>query len=76
MCYLICLRHLIRSKAVTNRIVFSSKRLTFFMRAQHVLSFHLIKHHGIYFFLDFDRNLVLLCDQNLRLFNAFALKVS
>ena len=39
--YLICFRHLIWPRAVTNRI-FSSKNLFFFMRAQHVLSHHLI----------------------------------
>ena len=31
LCYLICLRHLIRSKAVTNRIYFSPETLFFFL---------------------------------------------
>ena len=39
---LICLRHLIWSRAVTNRIFFYPKRLNF-IRAQHVLSYHLIQ---------------------------------
>ena len=37
VCYLICVRHLIRSRLVTNR-----KDLFSLMRAQHVLSYHLI----------------------------------
>ena len=41
LCYLICLRHYIRSRAATNRICFSTKRLFSFMRAQQVLCYHL-----------------------------------
>ena len=42
LCYSICFRHFIRSKAVTNRIFFPRKDIFSFMRAQHVLSYHLI----------------------------------
>ena len=38
LCYLICLRHLIRSRAIANRIFFLRKD---FMRAHHVMSYHL-----------------------------------
>ena len=43
ICYLICLRHLIRSRAVTNWI-FSSSEIPYltFMRAQHAQSYHII----------------------------------
>jgi len=41
--YLICLRHLIRSRAVTKIVLFFSRKdLVFFMIAQHALSYHLI----------------------------------
>ena len=41
LCYLICLRHLIRSKEAQNKIFVSfTKYLFSFMRAQHVLSYH------------------------------------
>ena len=40
ICYLICQRHLIRSRAVTNRIFFSSKRPIFLQR---VLSYLLMQ---------------------------------
>ena len=42
LCYLSCLRHLIRSRAVINHIFFLRKDLFSFMRAQNVLSYHLI----------------------------------
>ena len=42
LCYLNCLRHLLRWRAVTNRIFFLRKDLFSFMHAQHVLSYHLI----------------------------------
>ena len=42
LCYFISLRQLIRSKAGTNRDLFPRNDLFFFMRAQHVLSYHLI----------------------------------
>ena len=41
ICYLICLRHLIRPRAVTNRIYILRKDLFHFMRVQHVLSYNL-----------------------------------
>ena len=41
ICYLICLMHLIRSKAVTNQF-FPPKRFFSLFRAQHVMSYHLI----------------------------------
>ena len=44
LCYLICLRHLIRSRAVTNRIFFLQ---IYIIRSQYVLSHHLIKHHNL-----------------------------
>ena len=37
------LRHFIRSRAVTNRLIFLRKDLFSFMRAQHVLSYHLMQ---------------------------------
>ena len=40
--YLICLRHLIRPRAVTHEIFFLQKDLFSFMREQHVLRYHLI----------------------------------
>ena len=40
LCYKICLRHLIRSGAVTNEIFFPRKDLFSLMRAQHVMSHH------------------------------------
>ena len=40
--YLICLRHFISSRTVTNRFFFLRKDLLSFMRAQHVLTYHLI----------------------------------
>ena len=42
ICYLTYLRHLIRSRAGSTRIYFLRKALFSFMRAQHVLSYHLI----------------------------------
>ena len=42
LCYLTCSRHLVRSRAVTNRIFFLRKGLFSFMRAQHDLRYHLI----------------------------------
>ena len=42
LCYLICLRWLIRSRKVTNQNFLLSKDLFFFMRAQLVLSYHSI----------------------------------
>ena len=39
LCYLICLGHLIRLKAVTNR---TRKEICACMRAQHELSYHLL----------------------------------
>ena len=39
---LIYLRHLIKSREVTNRIFFYEKNLFSFMRAQNVMSYHLI----------------------------------
>jgi len=44
LCYLISLRHLIRSRAGTNRILFIRTDLFSFMRAQHVLSYY--KYHA------------------------------
>ena len=41
ICYLICLRHLFYSRAVTNRIFFPRKNLFSLMRAQHVLNYHI-----------------------------------
>ena len=41
--YLICLRLLITSRSVINRIFFLRKSLFFFMRAQHIMSYHLIQ---------------------------------
>ena len=41
LCYLACLKYLIRSRAATKRNFFP-KRHIFFMRAQHVLSYQLI----------------------------------
>ena len=40
LCNLICLRHLIRSKAITNHIFFLRKDIFSFICAQHVLSYH------------------------------------
>ena len=41
--YLICISHFLSSRAVTNRIVLPQKKFVFsFIRAQHVLSYHLI----------------------------------
>ena len=40
-CYLICLRHLFRSRLVTNLKLFSRKELFFLLRAQYVLSYHI-----------------------------------
>ena len=40
--YLICLRHLIRSKVVTNRLLFLRVYIFFFMRAQIDLCYHLV----------------------------------
>ena len=42
LCHLIRLRHLVRSRAVTDWIFFFPKELSSFMRAQHILSYHLI----------------------------------
>ena len=42
LCYLICLRHLIRSKTVTNQILFLRKDLFSYMRAQHELASSII----------------------------------
>ena len=42
LCYLICIRYLIKKRAVTNRI-FTLKSLIYRMCAQHVLSYHLIE---------------------------------
>ena len=42
LCYLICLRRLNKSRVVTNRTFFSDKTFFSFMRAKHVLSYHLI----------------------------------
>ena len=41
LCYLIHLRHLIRSRAVRFRIFYSRKDMFSFMQAQHFLSYHL-----------------------------------
>ena len=41
--YLIWLRHLIKSRSVTDRIFSLQKDPFSFMRAKHVLSYHLIK---------------------------------
>ena len=41
LCYSICLRCLIRSRTVKNRIFFNRKDHIFVMRAQHVLGYHL-----------------------------------
>ena len=41
ICYLICLSHLIRSRAVISRVFFS-EFFFYCMRAQHVLSYHVI----------------------------------
>ena len=43
MCYLICLSHLVRSRAFTNLILVSENNLIYFMGAQYVLSYHLIQ---------------------------------
>ena len=43
LCYLICSRHLIRSRPVTDQISFSIINLFFFMDTQDVLSYHLTK---------------------------------
>ena len=43
LCYLICLRHLLWSGAVTKRIFFLQKDLFSFMRAPHVLVSHKIR---------------------------------
>ena len=43
LCYSTCLRHLIISRAVTNRVFLFEKELFSLMRAPHVLSYHLIK---------------------------------
>ena len=43
LCILICLMHLIKLRDVTNRICLG-KDLFSFMRAQHVLSYHLYKY--------------------------------
>ena len=45
-CCLICLRHLIRTRTVTNYIVLLQKVLFSFLRAPHVLSYHL-KYNGL-----------------------------
>ena len=42
LCYLICLRHLIKSIWLTNRLFFLRKDLFFFICEQHVLLYHLI----------------------------------
>ena len=42
LCQFVCLRHSIRSRAVTNRIVFFLKISLFLNACQHVLSYHLI----------------------------------
>ena len=42
LCHLIRLRHLVRSRAVTDWIFFFPKELSSFMRAQHILSYYLI----------------------------------
>ena len=43
ICYLACLRHLIRWRAVTNLIFFCVKvKILSFIRAQHVLKYHVI----------------------------------
>ena len=43
ICYLICLRHLIRSRVVSNSIYFLEKDLISLMLAQDVLSYHVIQ---------------------------------
>ena len=40
--YLICLRHFIISRGATSRLFFLRKDIYFFMRAQHIMSYHLI----------------------------------
>ena len=42
ICFFICLKHLIRSIAVANRFFFNPKKHSFFVRAQPLLSYHLI----------------------------------
>ena len=42
ICYLICSRHLTRSRVVTSQIFFVRKVLFSFMRAQSVLNYHII----------------------------------
>ena len=49
--YLICVRNLITSIAVLNRMVFLRKGLFSFMRAQHVLSYHLPWELRCFFYL-------------------------
>ena len=44
-CNLICIRHFIKSRAVSNRIFFIRKELFSFMGAQHVLSYHINQNH-------------------------------
>ena len=46
LCFFTCLRHLIRSRAVRNRI-FPCKNLFSLLRAQNVLNYHLIYHGTI-----------------------------
>ena len=46
LCYLTCLKLLITSRAVTNRIFIDQKYLLSFMCAQHVLSYYLSYHEG------------------------------
>ena len=46
LCYLVCLRHLNRLRAVTTRLFFSEKTYIFFMHAQYVLSYHIIYVQG------------------------------
>ena len=47
--YLICARHFIRSRTVTNRIFLNRKVLSSFVHAQYVLSYHIYyKYPGIH----------------------------
>ena len=41
-CYLSCLMHVIKSRIVTHRFIFSEKIYFSFMRTHRVLSYHLI----------------------------------
>ena len=43
LCYLICLRNLIRSRAVTNQFVFLRKDIFSFMCERNFVRYHLIK---------------------------------